>query len=450
MKLDRSIIPLPSATGSFIVPEYGKFKLENGLQIYHVKKTELPIVIVNVVINSGSKFDPLNKKGTFNLLSMCIDEGAGEFNSLELSEQFDLLGASFSIYCNSDNIQITLQTLKENFNKAMELLTKVLIEPHLKMEDFEREKRKILTRLQQLKDDPEYLANISFESILLGNKNPYSYPVLGSEKNIEQIVNDDVNLSYRNFILPNNSFIIVTGDINKSELIETFNTNLSGWKKNSFESELRLEDKNDIHKVYIVDKKDSVQTEIRVGQHSSGRNSKDYFAKHLMNTTLGGQFTSRINLNLREKHGYTYGAGSNFSYYKDNAYFSVYTSVGIEDTYNALKEIFHELKNIQNGVSEEELNFSKSSIVRKFPSNFETYKQITSNIAGKIIFNLPDDYFKSYIENISSVSLDDVNKAAVENLFPDRMTTVLVGDKEKLLEQLKGNEFGEVEVYDNN
>ena len=450
MKFDRSIIPLPSATGSFIVPEYGKFKLGNGLQIYHVKKTELPIVIVNVVINSGSKFDPLNKKGTFNLLSMCIDEGAGEFNSLELSEQFDLLGVSFSIYCNSDNIQITLQTLKENFNKAMELLAKVLIEPHLKMEDFEREKRKILTRLQQLKDDPEYLANISFESILLGNKNPYSYPVLGSEKNIEQIVNDDVNLSYRNFILPNNSFIIVTGDINKSELIETFNTNLSGWKKNSFESELRLEDKNDIHKVYIVDKKDSVQTEIRVGQHSSGRNSKDYFAKHLMNTTLGGQFTSRINLNLREKHGYTYGAGSNFSYYKDNAYFSVYTSVGIEDTYNALKEIFHELKNIQNGVSEEELNFSKSSIVRKFPSNFETYKQITSNIAGKIIFNLPDDYFKSYIENISSVSLDDVNKAAVENIFPDRMTTVLVGDKEKLLEQLKGNEFGEVEVYDNN
>ena len=450
MKLDRSIIPLPSATGSFIVPEYGKFKLGNGLQIYHVKKTELPIVIVNVVINSGSKFDPLNKKGTFNLLSMCIDEGAGEFNSLELSEQFDLLGVSFSIYCNSDNIQITLQTLKENFNKAMELLAKVLIEPHLKMEDFEREKRKILTRLQQLKDDPEYLANISFESILLGNKNPYSYPVLGSEKNIEQIVNDDVNLSYRNFILPNNSFIIVTGDINKSELIETFNTNLSGWKKNSFESELRLEDKNDIHKVYIVDKKDSVQTEIRVGQHSSGRNSKDYFAKHLMNTTLGGQFTSRINLNLREKHGYTYGAGSNFSYYKDNAYFSVYTSVGIEDTYNALKEIFRELKGIQNGVSEEELNFSKSSIVRKFPSNFETYKQITSNIAGKIIFNLPDDYFKSYIENISSVSLDDVNKAAVENIFPDRMTTVLVGDKEKLLEQLKGNEFGEVEVYENN
>ena len=447
MKFDRNIIPSPSEIKPFIVPEDEKFELENGLQIYHVKKSDLPIVLINVVINSGSKFDPVNKKGTFNLLSMCIDEGAGEFNSLELSEQFDLLGISFSIYCNSDNIQIKLQTLKENFNKAMGLLAKVLVEPHLKVDDFEREKRKILTRLKQLQDDPEYLANVSFESILLGDKNPYSFPVLGYEKNIDKIVNDDINLNYRNFVLPNNSFVIATGDIDKNELVETFNKNLSGWDSNNFKNYLQIEDKNDIQKVYIVGKEDSVQTEIRIGQHSSGRNSKDYFAKHLMNTTLGGQFTSRINLNLREKHGYTYGAGSNFNYYKENAYFSVYTSVGIEDTNNALIEIFRELHNIRKGVSEEELNFAKSSIVRKFPSNFETYKQITSNIAGKIIFNLADDYFRNYIENINSITLEDVNKAAVENIFPDRMTTILVGDKIKLLEQLKSSEFGEVEVY---
>ena len=379
---------------------------------------------------------------------MCIDEGAGEFNSLELSEQFDLLGANFSIHCNSDNIQLTLQTLKENFNKSLDLLSKILTEPHLKNEDFEREKRKIQTRLQQLKDDPDYLANVSFESILMGNQNPYSFPVLGVENNIEQIMLEDIIVSHKNFIFPNNAFVIVTGDIDKNELSYILNKNLSGWQKNSLINKLKLENKNDIHKVYIVDKKDSVQTEIRVGHHSSDRNSKDYFAKHLLNTTLGGQFTSRINLNLREKHGFTYGAGSNFNYYKDYAYFSVYTSVGIDETYNALKEIFHELNNIRNGVTEEELNFAKSSIIRKFPSNFETYKHITSNLAGKIIFGLPDDYFKRYIENINSVPLNDVNKAAAENIFPDQITTVLVGDKDKLLEQLKSNKFGEVKIYE--
>lgn len=448
MKFDRRIIPSPSPVSLFTVPKEVTIKLDNGLQIYHIKKSELPIVLVRVVINAGSKFDPLDKKGTFNLLSMCIDEGAGEFNSLELSEQFDLLGTSFSIHCNSDSIQLTLQTLRENFNKSLELLSKILIEPHLMKEDFEREKRKILTRLQQLKDDPDYLANISFESIIIGNENPYSFPVLGVEKNIEQITSEDTNNSYKNFILPNNAFAVVTGNIDQNELMNVLKQNISGWQKKSFDRQLKMENKNDVFKVYVVDKKDSVQTEIRVGHHSSGRNSKDYFAKHLLNTILGGQFTSRINLNLREKQGFTYGAGSNFNYYKDNAYFSVYTSVGIDDTYNALKEIFRELNNIRNGVTTDELNFAKSSIVRKFPSNFETYKHITSNITGKIIFGLPDDYFKKYIENINSISLNDVNKAAIENIFPDQITTVLVGDRDNLLKQLKSKEFGEVETYE--
>lgn len=446
MKFDRSKAPDPRPLDSFPVPEIETLKLENGLQIYYIKKSELPIVLLNVVINSGSKFDPAGKKGIFNLLSMCIDEGAGEFNSLELSEQFDLLGASFSVFCNSDTIQISLQTLKENFDKAFELLEKVLKEPHLKTEDFEREKRKILTRLQQLKDDPDYVANVSFESILLGDKNPYSYPVMGYEKNIEQITNDDISSNYHDFVLPNNSFIVVTGDIDKTGLMNKLQQNLSGWKNKSFGNLFHLQNKNDLHKVYIVDKKASVQTEIRVGHNSSGRDANDYFAKHLLNTILGGQFTSRINLNLREKHGYTYGAGSNFNYYKESAYFSVSTSVGIEDTGNALKEIFNELKNIRNGVTEKELNFAKSSIVRKFPSNFETYKQIASNITGKVIFSLPDEYFRNYIDNINSISLDHVNTAAIENVLPDRMMTVLVGDKEKLTQQLKGNEFGEVEI----
>jgi len=448
MNFDRTKAPASKPIDSFPVPEIETLKLDNELQIYFIQKSELPIVLLNVVINSGSKFDPIDKKGMFNLLSMCIDEGAGEFNSLELSEQFDILGASFSVFCNSDTIQISLQTLKENFNKAIELLAKVLIEPHLKTEDFNREKRKILTRLQQLKDDPDYLANVCFESILLGDQNPYSFPVTGVEENIEQITNDDIKLGYQDFILPNNSFIVVTGDINKNDLMNVLQQNLSGWKTKRFEDRFHIHNNNDLHKVYIVDKNDSVQTEIRVGHNSSGRNSKDYFAKHLLNTTLGGQFTSRINLNLREKHGFTYGAGSNFNYYRDSAYFSVSTSVGIEDTGNALREIFNELKIIRNGVTEEELNFAKSSIVRKFPSNFETYKHITSNIVGKIIFNLPDDYFRNYIESINSISISAVNKAGVENIFPERLTTVLVGDKAKLLEQLKSNEFGEVEVIE--
>jgi zinc protease len=428
------------------MPSQSKFSLNNELDIYFVKKNDLPIVRLNVIINAGSKFDPLNKKGTSNLLTMCIDEGAGKYNALELSEQFDLLGAHFSLNCNNDTIQITLQTLKENFRAALDLLGKILTKPHLTEKEFEREKSKIQTRLKQLSDDPDYLANTAFESLLFGDKHPYSFPVLGLDDNIANISNDDIKSFYKKYILPNNSFIIAVGDITETELKENLNEKISVWEKGNADFQVGTASSPDNKTVYIVNKKDSVQTEIRIGHHSTGKKSKDYFSKHLLNTILGGQFTSRINLNLREKHGYTYGAGSSFNYYKDDAYFGVSTSVGIENTAKALNEIYYELNNIHCGVTEEELSFAKSSIIRKFPLNFETFRQVASHIIGKVIYDLPDDYFDKYIENIKSVTIDEVNKAATDNIFSNSEMTVLVGDKDKLLEQLKDNNFGEINV----
>ncbi len=448
MKFDRSIKPSPSSEISFKMPSQSKFSLNNELDIYFVKKNDLPIILLNVIINAGSKFDPINNKGTSNLLTMCIDEGAGNYNALELSEQFDLLGAHFSPSCNNDTIQITLQTLKENFREALNLLGKILTEPHLAEKDFEREKSKIQTQLKQLSDDPDYLANTAFESILFGESHPYSFPVLGLNDNIVNINNDKINSYYSKFILPNNSFIIAVGDITKQELKKNLNENISVWEKGNADFHVDKISSPDKKTVYIVNKKDAVQTEIRVGHHSTMKKSKDYFSKHLLNTILGGQFTSRINLNLREKHGYTYGAGSSFNYYKDDAYFGVSTSVGIENTTNTLNEIFYELNNIRNGVTEEELSFAKSSIIRKFPLNFETFRQVASHIIGKVIYDLPDDYYDKYINNINSVSIDEVNEAAAKNIFPDSAMTVLVGDKDKLLAQLKDDNFGEIKVVD--
>ena len=448
MKYDRSIKPSSSSEISFRMPSQSKFSLNNELDVYFVKKNDLPIVRINFIINAGSKFDPGDKKGTSNLLTMCIDEGAGEYNALELSEQFDLLGAHFSINCNNDTIQITLQTLKENFREALDLLGKILTKPHLAETEFEREKSKIQTRLKQLSDDPDYLANTAFESLLFGDSHPYSFPVLGLYDNIANINNDEMKSYYSKFILPNNSFIIAVGDITEKELNENLIEKFSDWQKGNTDFQVGTTSSPDKKTVYIVNKKDSVQTEIRVGHHSTGKKSLDYFSKHLLNTILGGQFTSRINLNLREKHGYTYGAGSSFNYYKDDAYFCVSTSVGIENTANALNEIFYELTNIRKGVTEEELFFAKSSIIRKFPLNFETYRQVASHIIGRVIYDLPDDYFEKYIENINAVTIDEVNLAATENIFADSEMTVLVGAKDKLLEQLKDDNIGEIKVVD--
>jgi zinc protease len=448
MGIDRTIKPPVINKIAYKGPGCESFTLDNNLDVHFIKKETLPIIRANIVISAGSIFEPANNKGISNLLARCIDEGAGRYDALELSEQFDLLGAQFSIHNNSDTIQISLQSLRENFYKALKLVAMILTEPHFKQKDFEREKRITLTQVKQLNDDPDYLASTSFRYHLFGEQSPYAFPVIGLNKDITRVTNKDVGAFYHSFVRPNNSFIIVVGDVSKIGLRRNLNRIFSSWSSDHTDTGFASTEKSDENVVYIVDKKDSVQTEIRTGHRAKGRDAEDYFAKHMLNTILGGQFTSRINLNLREKHGYTYGAGSNFNYYKNNAYFAVSTSVGIENTANALNEIFTELEKLKDGITDEELEFAKSSIIRKFPLNFETYGQVASNFIGKVIYNLPSDYFDTYIDNINSITVEDVNKAAQDNISPSSATTVLVGDKTKLISQLDEDDFGEVVVVE--
>ena len=433
--LDRSIKPEASDEISFTLPEIEKFKLENELEVYFIRKNKLPLLQFNLVVNVGSIYDPAGEKGLSNLFSMTVDEGAGDYDALTLSDEFDTLGSSFSVYCSQDNSYFILQTLKENFERSLELFGTVITKPHFNEKDFEREQRKMITRLLQLKDEPDEIADSVFERNLFGGLNPYAYQVSGYDNDVKNIQVEDVKNFFANYILPNNSVLIVVGDSNVEELKEKLNMYLKEWKPGSIPEINITERRTDSPKFFIFDKKDTVQTEIRIGHLSTKRNDGDYFSKTILNTILGGQFTSRINLNLRENKGYTYGALSRFNYYKYESYFGVSTSVGIENTGSAVNEIFNELKEIKNGVLTSELEFAKSSLIRKFPSSFETYKQIASNLTGMVIHSLPDNYFNTYIDNVKNVSLEDVNEAS-KYISPENSIVVLVGEKEKILSQL--------------
>ncbi len=444
MTIDRAIKPNSTEELSFSLPKINEVELENGLKILFVQKDNLPIIQLSLISGCGSKYDTEDKKGLANLFSMLLDEGAGEFNALELSDEFDLLGANFNISCGSDTVNLSLQTLTENFDKALKLFSKVILTPQLNENDFAREKRKVETKILQMQDEPDEIASSLFDLILLGKNNPYAYQSLGYDNTIKNISIGDLKDYYSHYFLPNNSALIVVGNISLNELKNKLNKNLSSWEKNIFTPiEIKSNSISKTH-IYLFDKKDSVQSEIRVGHISSKRNNKDYFSKHLLNTILGGQFSSRINLNLRENKGYTYGAFSRFNYYKDDAYFFASTSVGQENTANAVKEILNELHKITKGVTPQELDFAKSSIIRKFPSNFETYSQIAGNLSGKIIFSLPDNYFDTYIDNIKRVNLEDVNKTADDNIFPEELVIVIVGDKNKTKDSLKELNAGEI------
>lgn len=446
MSFNRNVKPESKPTLNFSLPLIEEFILSNGLKVLHIHKNKLPLVRLNLIFDAGSKYDPADKNGLAYLTSLAIDEGVEGLNALELSDEFDVLGSNFSIMTDNDTIQLNLQCLSEHLDKSIELFSKVVISPAFAEEEFLREKKKLLTRIIQSKDEPDYLADQIFDNIIFSSSNPYSFPVMGYEETVKSITMNDVKQHFSKFFSPSNSVLVIAGNIEKPELSVLLEKHLSSWNTKGDKPVFTGKDSTAKKGIYFSHKDGSVQTEIRVGHISEKRNQADFFQRHLFNSILGGQFTSRINLNLREKNGYTYGAQSRFQYLKNAAYFQVATSVGSENTKDALNEILLELENIKLGVTEDELSFAKSSLVKKFPLNFETYRQIVANITGKILFDLPDDYYDNYIHNIESVTLNQVNETANKFIYSSNLVVVLVGDKNKILDKLKELPFDISEV----
>ncbi len=446
MSLDRTKKPTSMTGLEFVPPVIEEIKFKNGLRIFYLYKDKLPLIRLNLMIDAGSKYDPIDKKGLAYLTSLVLDEGADGLNALELSDEFDLLGSNFNVSTDNDSINLSLQCLTENFERSFELFSKVLLYPEFKEDDFNREKKKLITQIIQSKDEPDYLADQIFDKIIFGTSSPYSFPVIGYEDSVNSINLNDIINHYHNFFTASNSFLVIVGNTPREQLISLLEKYLPGWENKSTNKYLSFNSSSQKNKFFMHHKAEAVQTEIRVGQVTQKRDSKDYFQKLLLNAVLGGQFTSRINLNLRERNGYTYGATSRFQYFKETGFFQVATSVGAENTGNALKEILFEIDNIKKGITDQELEFAKSSITKKFPMNFETYRQIVSNVSGKILYDLPDDYFETYIDKISNVTKNEVEDIAKTSINNNELVIVLVGDKNLIKDKINNLGFDSSEV----
>jgi len=432
---DRSKCPEPKEEINFELPNIEELKYKNKLPIYFIPKNNLPIVQIGLIINAGSKFDNKDKSGTAKLTSMVIDEGAGKYNALELDNEFESLGTVFDISTDKDSTIISMLSLSENFEKSFELLSLILKDPHFNEPDFNREKEKLITQLLQLKDEPNYLAQSAFDKIVFQNT-PYSNSIHGNIECIENITVDDLKNFHNNYYGINNAELIVVGAIEKLNLMSVLEKYLKEWAEVELQKITIPEIESKKKNIFVIHRDNAPQTEIQIGHISGSRNNPDFYSKSLMNSILGGQFTSRINLNLREKKGFTYGAHSTFIYNKVFGQFFVSTSVKTENTGESISEIFKEIEKIKVKVTPEEIEFAKSYLIKRFPAQFETYSQLVRNLALLSIHSLPLDYFNSYVKCMQGVNVESVLSAAKENLSPDKMTTILVGDKYKIAEQL--------------
>lgn len=451
-QVDRSQKPKEGKTPSFSLPKIQEGVLSNGLKLMLVEQSDLPIVQMQFVFQTGATYDPVEKPGVFNLMMRMMDAGTKKRSLLEISDEFAFLGSRFSASTNYDGTFISVTSLKKDLDKTLEITTDILQNSIFPETEFIRIKNETLTGLVQQKDRPEVIVGKVFSKILYGETHPYGNPVDGTEESVKNISIEDVRMLFDKFIHPDNATLIVVGDVKMNELKSLLEKHLKAWKNGENKiGNIPPVKAEFIPGIYIVDKAKAPQSQIRVGSIGVQRNTFDYFALEVMNMILGGAFNSRINWNLREQKGYTYGARSNFAFRKEAGPFSAGGGFKSSVTDSCVYEILTEIKKMRDtDVTDEELEFAKNSLVRGFPRTFETLGQIAGYLGSSVLYNLPDDYYNSYIQNIEKVTVQNVRAVSEKYLQPDKMVIVIVGDVELNKSALEKLNLGNVKLLDVN
>lgn len=448
--IDRTKKPTSKPAPNIQLPKIQKATLPNGLSIWLVEHHELPTVAFNLVIQSGSDHDPTNLPGVGSMTADVLDEGTTTRNALEISEELESIGASFSVSSSFDGSFLTLTTLTKHIDKALAVYSDVLLNPTFPQKEFDRLKKQRLTSLIQQRDQPPIIAENVFSYILYGSSHPYGNNPSGTEPSLNAMTRTELVNFYQDYYRPNNSTLIIVGDVRLSELISILEKTLANWKVKQVPSfTIPNSLKPDQMRVYLIDKPGSAQSEIRIGYPALARSTPDYFQVLVMNRMLGGQFTSRINLNLRERHGYTYGARSSFNFRKGAGPFVASGGIFTDKTDSALREFINEIDLMrEKGMTQDELLYVKNGLIGNFALAFETPAQIASQLQNILLFGLPENYFDAYMQNIEAVSRDEVQRVAQQYLHTSSMAIVVVGDLKKIKENIAALKLGDVILCD--
>lgn len=445
---DRSKPPVLPAPPQLHLPEIEQFELSNGLKVYFMEKTQVPLIQLDLVVKTGTVNDPADKSGLANFTMDMMDEGAAGMSSLQLADAIDYLGANISTGSDFHFCGVNLHTPVSKFDEALKLYADIILHPDFPQNEMDRLRKERLTRLMQWHDQPTAIASIAFNQLLFGKDYPYGKSTLGSEASLNSMKTDDLKKFYSEYFKAGNAFIVAVGDMKKDELQKKLEDAFGKWEKGNVTPEkmknaAQVKDRT----VYIVDKPGSAQSVIYVGRVGVPRNTEDYYALTVMNTILGGSFTSRLNQNLREEHGYTYGAGSRFLYRVNAGPFYATSSVQTEVTDKALAEFFKELNGILEPVPDAELSRAKNYVALGYPADFQTVESIAGKIEEMKQYNLPSDYFGTFVSNILDVKQSDVNKAAKKYIVPEKMLVIIVGDRSKIEEGIKALKLGTIKNF---
>jgi zinc protease len=444
--LDRSKPPKPGNPKDVRFPEFFETKTASGITVLVIQDNMLPVVNVRFVFKAGSYHDDIPGVSAFTV--DMLSKGTSKMSATEIASKIDFYGATLSYGSDYDANFVSIYTLKKYFDDVYNITADIINDAVFSNEEIERLRTQKINSILSFKDEGEYLASRAFKKFVYG-KNTYANPIEGDENTLKEI-NRVLLLKFNEkYFTPENLIVAFVGDIEPNEALKYVKRLEEGNKKSKNGSEnnndTKLQIANSNPKVLLINKRDAVQSSLKVGHISKSRSDVNFFSLSIMNNILGGSFTSRINSNLRERNGYTYGARSFFELKKYSGDFSVETDVKTDITANAVKEIIFEINRMRNEyISDDELSIMKNYITGNFPLQLETPGAIASRVIALKLFDLEDDYYQKYISNVNAVTKEDVKKAAEEYLRPDNLVLSIAGNVKELEKQMK--QFGDIEV----
>jgi len=450
---DRSSVP---DTISFPEVKFAEFErdfLANGMQLIVANRSAVPVVNIRMSLDAGYASDQFGEHGTSSLAMTMLDEGTTSRSALEISDVLARLGARFNAGSSIDSSTIGISALKENLDASLDIFADIILNPTFPDNELERLRKMRIARILQEKTQPVGLAIRVFPKLLYGEGHAYSMPLTGSgtEESVGRISRDSLVDYHRTWFRPNNATMIVVGDTSMAEIKPKLERLFRNWEPGTIPTKNIADvSQRDAEQVYIIDRPGSEQSIIFAGNIAPAVADGNEIAVETMNEIIGGSFTSRINMNLREDKAWAYGAFTMLLDTKAQRPFIAYAPVQTDKTMESMAEIKRELTEYlgDNPATEEEIDKVKSNNTLSLPGRWETAAAVLRDIGEIVTYDLPDDYWDTYADNVRNVSGEQIAEAAAAVIKPDKLIWVVVGDREKIESRIRELEFGEITLLD--
>ena len=452
---DRSVPPLPKSFPEVGFTDFERGKLSNGMQLIVAHRDAIPLVNFSLQFDAGFASDQFAEPGTASLAMAMLDEGTKRRNALQISDEAARLGANIGAGSGIDSSSVGMSALKENLDSSLDLYADIILNPAFPSTELDRLRKLRLAQIQQEKTRPVTLALRVFPALLYGKNHAYSTPLTGSgtEESVQRIQRDTLVDWHRTWFKPDNGTMIVVGDTSMAEIRPKLERLFAGWRpgevpgKNIADVALR-----DQPQVYLIDRPGAEQSIIFAGNIAPGAGSGNEIAVETMNDILGGSFTSRLNMNLRENKHWSYGAFTFLYDTRGQRPFIAYAPVQTDKTVESMAEIRKELSDFLSSdpANQDELDKVKANNTLSLPGRWETSGAVLRDINEIVTYKLDDDYWDSYADRVRKLSLDEVNAAAHAIIKPGSLVWVVVGDREKIADRIRGLEIGNITELDVN